>query len=161
MQFGESNMIRRTMLLLIAVVPVLMLLSACSRHGPKTFNKLSDLRAEPPDLQTYEISIPRVQFKEAMRNGKALESMRLVPIYTGGEDNSVRPEYRILDLSPGSAPWVIGLRNADVLVGLNGYILRDTTRFGTYLVLAEREGKGEIEIRREGKPILIKFAFTQ
>lgn len=115
--------------------------------------------AEPNDLEVQEIAFTSASLKEAVAH-PGTSRMRLVQITRAGNAQTL-PEYRIFDVKPMSAPYVIGIRDADILVAAHGYAVFSPQQFGKYLGLLPYQENGSIEIRREGKPILFKITISK
>lgn len=141
------------------------LFSGCStfsfgREEPKGAVLVNQMRGgEPNDLEVQELQFSSASLKEAVAH-PGTSRMRLVQITRPGNLQSL-PEYRMFDVKPMSAPYVIGMRDADVLVAAHGYAIFSPQQFGKYLGVLPYQDNGSIEIRRNGKPILFKLTITK
>lgn len=90
----------------------------------------------------------------------SLYSVRVVPILKGDTMSDDLPEYRLFGIEPHSAYWVLGLRNADILVGADDYVIYDSRAFPKFIELLSKQNEGTVEIRRDGKPLLFKYSIT-
>ena len=145
----------------IIILMLCCLIAGCAQFGfydskPEGAVLVNQIRgAEPNDLEIQEIEFSSASLKEAVAN-PGTARMRLVQITRAGGAQSL-PEYRIFDVKPMSAPYLIGIRDADILVAAHGYAVFSPQQFGKYLGVLPYQDNGSIEIRREGKPMLFKI----
>ena len=151
---------RATLLLLVVVV----LFSACSSMssglgGDAT--KVDSLRGAPPfDRRTVNIPVQREEYRKALEMEGSVNDARLVQIFHRGKAEEEFKEYRLLDVRPGSVYDILQLRQADVVVAADGYVVPNPAMFWNYLRLISRFEEGaSIEIRRGGAPILMQYSF--
>lgn len=149
--------------LLIAVVSGCAILRGgdSSPHGAV---KLDSMRKGPPaNLQTVPVTVRYDEFRKAESNPD-VNRMRVVRIVTSpsaaGAGDELNPEYRLFDIQKGGVAQVLGLENADVLVAANGYVVYHPDQFMRYLAGLPVEGGTFIELRRNGKPMLLKYTFS-
>lgn len=146
--------------------PVLVFLAlGCSStydfNSPAPVVKLSTVRPAPTDRATVNLEISRQTLKAATEQPGALRSMRVVQVFKGSDESGTTyPEYRIFNIAPGTAPQLLGFENGDVLVSASDYVVYNPDAFRRYLAALWNEPAAEIEIRREGKPVLLKYTFV-
>lgn len=161
MDKGAITKMKLTLLWMLIILTA----SGCStfKFGadePKGAVLVNQIRgAEPNNLEVQEISFTSASLKEAVAH-PGTSRMRLVQITRAGNSQTL-PEYRIFDVKPMSAPYVIGIRDADILVAAHGYAVFSPQQFGKYLGILPYQESGSIEIRREGQPILFKIMITK
>lgn len=105
------------------------------------------------------MKISRAEYTKALQNQKALQRLRMVPLLRSAKFATGIPEYRLFDVEPGSAADVLGLKNSDVLIAVDDFILYDSQKFKSYLMLLQNEQSSNLEVQRESKPILFKYVF--
>lgn len=152
-----GNMTKASRYLLLACC--FLSVFSCTTKEPELPVKLSSVRPSLPGTKVVELEIPRDVYIEALSNQKALQRLRLVPLLRSAQFASPIPEYRLFDIEEGSAPAVLGLRNSDVLISANDFILYDAQKFKAYLMLLRNENNAEIEIRRGEEHLLFKYLF--
>jgi type II secretory pathway component PulC len=136
-----------------------LILTACSTAKDTRVLKLSSIRGESPGTAVVTRTISKELYAKSINNQTAMQRMRLVPILINSKAPGSLPEYRLFDILPDSAASVLGLKNADVLVAANDFVIYDPPKFKTYLALLKNEKEAFIEIRREGQPIIFKYQF--
>ena len=143
----------------ILIASVLLLFAAsCTAKAPVPV-RIDAVRPPVQGTDSIPTKISRAEYIEVLKNQKSLQRLRLVPILTSAKFQNTIPEYRLFDVEQGGAAHFLGLRNADILVAANGYIIYDQEKFKTYLILLQNESRAEIEIRRDGRHILYKYIF--
>jgi len=116
-------------------------------------------RAAPADIATIEFPVSRKTYTDSFIISSA-SSVRLVPVTRGiTESLGNIPEYRLFSIAAGSPADCLTLKNGDVLVAVNGFYLYDMNKFSQYLTLLRGQNGGSFEIRRENRPMMIKFYF--
>jgi type II secretory pathway component PulC len=113
-------------------------------------------RILPSDIAKKEIVVARQEIVRRLQERGVADGVRLIPIlksqnYEG--DNT--PEYRIFGVKSQSVYQLLGLENADVIVSAHGFVIRDPRVFPEYVALLKVQPSGSIEIRRNGRPILM------
>jgi S1-C subfamily serine protease len=63
-------------------------------------------------------------------------------------------------VKPGGIAELLGLKNADILVSAHGYVVQTPIQFYKYLQLLRSDKQTWIEVRREGKPMILKVQVT-
>lgn len=121
--------------------------------------QISTIRPTPPERKEVVLEVSRERLLEALNGKPGLNTMRLVRVFNGQPSiSSLLPEYRLFDIKSHSAYELLGLRNGDVLVSANDYVLFEPGIFFQYVSLFREASDPFIEIRRSGKPVLIRYA---
>lgn len=145
-----------------AAVFIVLLLSACSIKRPGEAPKIAPLADRDPQAQIIELNIPRKDFLTALQNSILMDKLRLVPILQGGgELEHEKPQYRVFGVEPKSAYYLLGMRNADVLVAASEYVIYNPGRFKAYVKYLTNEKTASLEVRRDGGTVLLKQTFTE
>lgn len=148
---------------MIRAILVCFLLTGCLHK--KTGTSGSVLIAEMRGGDPKELEIQRVTFssKELAQAAAHPETskVRLVRLTRPGSSDGAPPEFRLFDVRENSAPYVIGLRSADILIAAHGYVVFTPQQFGSYLRALPGEEAGSIEVNREGKPIRFEITVTK
>lgn len=138
-------------------------LSACTtltNSGDGTSVPIDNLRgARPFDRRTIQVEVDREQYREALAQEGSMNDARLVQVFHRGEADTELKEYRLLDIRPGSVYDLLKLKQADILIATDGYVVPVASVFWNYLQLISRFEKASIEIRRGGTPILYEYIF--
>ena len=134
-------------------------LAACSQLSSHSEERrLSVLRPVPRDLKTVEIRLSRDKLNEALTEKVSLEALRIVEIFSsvtpGGDP---LPRYRIFGVMPGSVYRLMGLENADIIVGMNDRILANPAVFKAAVQYLPQEKQSELEIVRNSTPMLLRY----
>lgn len=124
-----------------------------------TPTKISSLRPVPEGIQEMSKTLSRVAYTRALEGSRGAGNLRIVPLVVAANQAPSSPEYRIFNVKKGSVGEFLGLQNADVLIAAHEYVIRDPGQFYAYLQALVAQGESQIEIRRDTKPILIKYTF--
>lgn len=138
-----------------------VLLSGCSsfRSWSKEGLSAGQSRILPSDIAKKEMSVPRSEFVKRLREQGTVDGVRLIPILKGQSyEVHAFPEHRLFGVKKGSVYELLGLQNADVIVSAQGFIIRDPRIFPEYVALLKNQPEAVIEIRREGRPLLLTVA---
>lgn len=130
--------------------------TAVDTHEP---TKISALRPSPAGLETRQLRIQRSSYQQALESSRGGAGLRIVPLATSTAQGPVTPEYRLFNVRKGSVGDILGFQNSDILVAAHEYVIRDAHQFFMYLQALQKEKFGQVEIRRDGKPLLIRFDF--
>lgn len=137
---------------------VVLLFCACSSMQGSDDQELQKIRGIlPPNVQIVERNVYRKEYVDRVDNGGAFNNARFVEVY--GRIGAIGPEYRFFNVQPESIYASLGIENADVLVAANGYFVPSREVFWQYLILLKNEKKAEIELVRNGQPLLMKINF--
>lgn len=147
-------------LLLIALA--LTGLFGCAPSTVQQGVRLDSLRVPDPELKTVNLEIKKSALKAAQSNLDGVARIRIVQIYYRNQEYGgfLPPEYRLFDILNGSVYQLLGLKDGDVLVAANGYIIQQPELFRTYARLLGTEPTADVQIRREGSPLLLKYSFV-
>ena len=135
-----------------------MIFSGCSAMNPWSKEELSSgqTRILPPEIAKKEISVARVELLKRLRERGTPDGVRLIPILKGQSyEIQPFPEYRIFGVKTGSVYELLGLQNADIVVSAQGFVIRDPRVFPEYVSLLRNQPDAAIEVRREGRPLLL------
>lgn len=95
----------------------------------------------------------------ALNQGKFTSKVRLVPLTMS--DANATPEYRVFNSVEGSTPYELGMRNADILVAVEGYAVFSPAQFAHYLGILSEKSETVLELKREGKPLRIEIKIAE
>ncbi|MDC0358366.1 PDZ domain-containing protein [Oligoflexia bacterium] len=124
--------------------------------------QLKDLRAAPTDLLVREVTLKQSKLADSIKTGNAVDKIRLVQVFQRvSEQQDEYPAYRMFGIVPGGPYQLLGLRNGDVLIAANDWVLFEPQKFKQYVFLLQKEQAAQIEIQREGRPILFKYQFVK
>ncbi len=119
---------------------------------------ISNMRGgDPKELEIEKVTFSRKELAQAAAHPETAK-VRLVRLTRPGSSDGAPPEFRLFDVHENSAPYLIGLRSADILTAAHGYVVYTPQQFGSYLRLLPKENTGSIEVNREGRPI--RFEIT-
>ena len=148
----------------IFVLALILLFSGligCSGSSISEGVKLSSIRTPDPNRKPIEMKISRAALRSAVADLGTLNRARLVEVFFREQEvGGSPPEYRMFDIAPGSAYDILGLKNADVLVAADDYIVPSAPVFRTYVSLLPTQRDGSIEIRRMGQSMLFHYNFV-
>lgn len=148
----------KTIRIIVLAAATLLFLSCTARKEIPV--RIDAVRPPIPGTHIIETTVNRSEYGKSLRYQKALQRLRLVPILRSAQFSGEVPEYRLFDVQPLGPAHFLGLREADILIAANGYIIYDPEKFKTYLMLLQNEKTADIEIRRNGQHILYKYTFT-
>lgn len=107
-------------------------------------------------INTQEIIVDKNHYNQSVASYD-LGKLRLVPVTRGLASQGEPPEYRLFGILPGTPCDLLSLKNGDILVSANDYVIYDMDKFAYYLSLLTNQSEGMIEIKRAGTPMLVKF----
>lgn len=160
-------------LLRVCFLVILMLLVAGCSSGLFRAEKasagvqLSDVRAElPRDLVVKKVTIKKDEFEATFKTTRTssrelrgpLDKIRIVTIFK--RSSNPYPEYHLFNIWPHSPYAALGLRDGDILVAANDWVVFNSDKFKQYISLLRNEDDATIEIRRRGRPMLYKYTFV-
>jgi len=133
----------------IAVIGVLSMTSGCalsSKHGAQ---KLSEVAPQDPTLVVQTIKVSREKLRAATERVAEIQRARIVEVYHRNQEYMAQPpEYRLFEL-PNSSAWeMLGLRNGDVILAANDYLIPEPAILREYVRLLPGEPKAFIDLRR-------------
>lgn len=123
--------------------------------------KITEVRPAPMGLTTIDFTIPKQKLSIAIEASRGSSNVRIIPLVTSATQAPSTPEYRLFNVRKGSVAALLNLKNADILVAVSEYVVRDPRQFYAYLEALRSEKVAQIEVRREGKPILFKYNFVE
>lgn len=145
---------------------VTLALGACvalkGERGPEGAVQIDSIRKSPPSgIQRIPMTVRIEDLRRAQGNIELnrLRVLKIVLSAGGSSGDDPMPQYRLFDVKPGGVAEVIGLQNADVLVAANGYVVYHPDQFLRYLVSIPLDEETFIEIRRDGRPIMLEYKF--
>ena len=111
--------------------------------------------------RTIDIPVMRKQYALATRNVDSVRKLRLIPVVATEEaGRSPLPEYRLFGITPQSVYALLDLRDGDILISANDYVLNDAERFRGYVqVLHLEPGETFVEVRRGGEEVILRYQF--
>ncbi len=149
---------------LLGVMSVVCLLGCSGMQSSEegVGRRLSTIRpgAVPPREVRAEVS--RAQLQAALERAGAANAIRLVSTFRRAEASpSGAPEYRLFDIQPGSPYALLGLKNADVLIGVNDFAITNPRGFPQFMQAVIRESGVTFALRREERPFTLAVSFTE
>ncbi len=148
---------------IILAILIILTLNACSltesitKKG--TSQKISNLRGSKGDVEEIDIVVDKSEYKERLTNGTK-NVVRLVQVFRKNTSPDILNEYRFLDIKEGSVYELLKLENLDILVAADDYVVPSQETFWQYLNLIKDFKNASIEVRRDGKPMLMKYSFN-
>lgn len=145
---------------------ILICLIGCSTfklksEEPKGSVLIANMRGgDPKELEIERVTFTRKDLAQAAAHPETAK-VRLVRLTRPGSSDGAPPEFRLFDVHENSAPYIIGLRSADILVAAHGYVVYTPQQFGSYLRLLPKENTGSIEVNREGRPIRFEITIVE
>lgn len=147
---------------LLAALAVL-LMCGCSGAGSSAIQnqlgarQLSSVRAQLPGTAVITRKISAGALKAALSRDPSGARLRAVEVFQGERVGALLPEYRLFGITNDSAYYLLGLRNADVVVAANDYVVPSSSYIHAYVALLPAEREAFIEIRREEQPIIFRY----
>lgn len=145
-------------ILLKACAGVLVLTTGCflptKESQPK---KIEEIRPTPPVFKSISFTIQRKDYiAQLSRVGD--NTVRLVPVF----QSAIASEsyvHRVFDVKPKSVYTLLGINNTDIIVAVDGYLIRKPEQFVKYIELLQSEDSAAIEIIRGGESMLLRYSF--
>lgn len=149
---------------MIRYLLIFFLMSGCAnfirQQSPSGAVLIASLRGgDPKELEIQRVTFSSKELAQAAAHPET-SSVRLVRLTRPGSSEGAPPEFRLFNVRENSAPYLIGLRSADILVAAHGYVVYTPQQFGNYLRLLPKEQSGSIEVNREGRPIRFDITIT-
>ena len=122
---------------------------------------LDSVRVKPADIREIPVTVDYAALRQAQSNYDLNSPLRIVKLVLSASPGSgeVLPQYRLFEVRKGSIADVLGLQTADVLVGANGYVVYNPEQFKRYMMSIPVPTGTYIEIRREGRPLFLRYDF--
>ncbi len=131
--------------------------TGCINHEPVQPKRIEEIRPNPPLFRSVSLTLQRRDFISQLgRRGD--NTIRLVPVF----QSAVSPEsyvYRVFDVKPKSVYTLLGLQNSDIIVAVDGFLVRKPEQFVAYTQLLQNEDSSTVEIQRSGEAILLRYTF--
>jgi membrane-associated protease RseP (regulator of RpoE activity) len=135
----------------------LLCATGCINHEPLQPRRIEEIRPNPPLFKSISLTLQRRDFVSQLgRRGD--NTIRLVPVF----QSAVSPEsyvYRVFDVKPKSVYTLLGLQNSDIIVAVDGFLVRKPEQFVAYTQLLQNEDASTVEIQRSGEAILLRYTF--
>ena len=123
--------------------------------------RLSEVRPPLGSITVVDKQVSRAKYMAALEQGGDKNQARLVPVFGQSSDWENFPEYRLLDMQRGSVYEVLGLQSLDIIVAANDFVIPSSQKFWQFLGLISRYQGATIEIRRNDRPMLMKYEFIE
>lgn len=140
--------------ILLASVFILFSCSA-TKYSTAKAKKISEVRLIPPVTKEISKNISYEKFVRVLNRDSDVNKARMVEIFRRGQSKDAPPEYKLLDVDKRGVFYLLGLRNDDVIVAADGYVIPSGPIFWEYIKLMKKTKSASIEIRRAGKSILL------
>ena len=142
---------------LILLLLLITIVSGCSvNDSTVTPVLIENVRPAPVGIVEEQKQVSRSQLDRALEASRGASNVRIVPLVTSAAQAPVTPEYRVFNVKNGGIAELLGLKNADILVSAHGFVIQTPLQFYKYLQLLRSNKETRIEIRREGKPMILK-----
>ena len=146
--------------LLFLVLCSISCLTACTTMGTQSGPiAIASVRPAPLGLQEIAFSIKKSEYSRALESSRGSQNLRIIPMVVSASQAPASPEYRIFNVKKGSVAELLGLENSDILVAAHDYVIQTPEQFYGYLNYVAKEQGSQIEVRRGGQPLLLKFQF--
>ncbi len=137
---------------------MLLFTSACSMTRDGEALKIDQVRPKGAAIQEEQIEVSKKLYQQVLHGGGSYTKARMVEVFTRDAQSGVK-EYRLFGIQPGSLYDLLGLRNVDILVAANGYVVPEQGLFWQYLQILPNQKDAFIEIKRAGKSMIFKYTF--
>lgn len=131
-----------------------------SKFGSGKARKISEVRLIPPVFREVQKNVSHESFKRVINGDGEVNKARMVEIYRRGQSKEAPAEYRLLDVDKEGIFYLIGLRNRDVIVAADGYVIPSGQLFWEYIKLMDKTKNASIEIKRGGRTILLNIILS-
>ncbi len=128
--------------------------------------RIDEIRSITPHFRVVQSVVSRERFKKSFASARtsvaesagSVDQIRLIRVFDQDATLASKyPRYRLFEIAPESPYDIIGLRNTDILVAVNGYVLFQPLRFKQFVNLLQNESGADFEIIRGGNPVKISF----
>ncbi|MBX7139429.1 MAG: hypothetical protein K1X83_15785, partial [Oligoflexia bacterium] len=133
----------------------------CSRFsGSSPENETRPIKVPEGSVSAAETtqSISRAALTERLKKGPIVNRVRLVEVYS--RDSSL-PRHILFDVRKGSVYELLGLRERDVIIAVDDFLVYSPTQFVRYLDLMPGLPESKFLLEREGVPIVLKFTMVE
>ncbi len=134
-----------------------------SANSSEETRKISVLRNQEylEGTKFEKFIISRKKLRESFQKPEALTRARIIQTASrSGELGSEFPEYRLFSIIAGDPYALLGLKNGDVLIAANDYLLANPDVFRRYVALLGGEEQARVEVRRGGQPLVLQYSFV-
>ena len=146
------------------ILLLLLFISLCScavkGSGIKP-RRLSESRLVPVEYTTVDIRLNKDEFTRILKEGGDNNKVRLVRIYHRGESTDSPGKYRILDVKEDGIFAYMQLKENDLILAADDYIIPKPIVFWEYIKLIPSVGKANVEIERAGNNMLLNYDFVE
>lgn len=112
--------------------------------------------APSPDSKIVELVVARADLVSRLKNGAA-NRIRVIPTYSRSTDQgNGYPRYRLFDVEPEGPYYLLGLRDADILIAAHDYVVLDPRALPTYVTLLTNEDHTSLQLLRNGEAMVLK-----
>jgi hypothetical protein len=152
---------------ILSFIVILVALQGCAANifgsrspnpdAPIDFSELKLSQHIPADqMRVIPVIISKESFLNGIESTAGLPAIRLVRVYqnvSGGIGGNVRsvPEYRMFHVHQKGPFGILGLKDGDVLVGLNDRVVTAPDMFRFYPQALLADSKSQLIYRRSGK----------
>lgn len=142
---------------ILFIFGLLLLISSCSviPGNQKPAKKISDFRLIPPVITEIDNSVKYKDYIKAINEKGEINQVRMIEIFRRGQSKEAPPEYRLLEVDNKGVFYLLGLRERDVIIAADEFIIPNAPIFWEYIKLLEKTRNAKIEINRDGKSLLI------
>lgn len=144
---------------IVLLAVVFSFLTSCSTKTVSNARarKISEVRLIPPVIKDSATIVSMSAFLNAMNAKGEVNQVRMIEIFRRGQAKDAPPEYRLLDVREKGVFHLLGLRERDVIVAADGFIVPNGQLFWEYVKLIEKTKKASIEIRRGSQALRLNI----
>lgn len=150
----------RNLLLISVAISLTIGTSACTKDQTVKIDPLTPQQLALQEGRELRLSVSKQQFKDALRTVDPFK-IRVVPILKAPATIAITPEYRLFEISPGSAYSIIGLQNTDILLAAEDYPIVEPEKFPVYMKFLQGQDKAKLLIKRGDEPLVLLINFTE
>lgn len=143
----------------LSLLIIIFLATGCTIPAADKAVKVSTIRKKPAFAQQVKKVLVRDEYQLLLAEGGETNKVRLVEVYSSDRAAGLI-KYRFFGVRTGGVFEYLGLKDADVLVSIEGYVVSNQALLWQYLNLLGRLPKGEIEIERNGVAMTLSYSFT-
>ena len=147
----------------LKLILLLIVLLQCSCAASKRTDlplKIDNVRKGQQNIESVSYTVSRSELARVLQDRTGKNSIRLIEVFRTTESLPF-PVYRVFGVQEGSAYDLIGIKQADIIVAANDYIIRNPELFVKYVQLLPVEPSAHIELERGGYPLIIDYRFTE
>jgi hypothetical protein len=152
----------RYLLKKILLLCLFLSLCSCAVNGSSIKpRRLSESRLVPVEYTTIDISLNKDEFIQILKEGGDNNKVRLVRIYHRGESTDSPGKYRLLDVKDDGIFAYMQLKENDLILAADDYIIPKPIVFWEYIKLIPSVGKASVEVERGGNNLLLNYVFVE